>query len=96
VSLRKSKPHPLLVRSSTVNVFIYSHEDRNRTGFRNVVFSIYRQFRIMEKVQKSNDSECVLHGQNPSGLLFTPLDTLTSGSLVVGQVLLVSRKLYVN
>jgi hypothetical protein len=45
------------VRDPVVDVSLPSHEDGNRSVFRNVVFSVYLEFRAMDRVQKPSDSE---------------------------------------
>jgi hypothetical protein len=41
-----------------VEVSLPSHEDGNRSGFRNVVFSSYLEFRTMDRVQNLSNSDC--------------------------------------
>jgi hypothetical protein len=43
-----------------VDVSLLSPQDGNRPSFQNVVFSSYLEFSMMNKVQKSSNSECYI------------------------------------
>jgi hypothetical protein len=44
-------------RSNRIGASISSLEDGSRSSFRNVVFSSYLEFWIVDRVQRPNDSE---------------------------------------
>jgi hypothetical protein len=50
---------------TTVGVSHPSHEEGNRSNFRNVRFSTYLEFWITDKVQKPVDSECYTPTSEP-------------------------------
>jgi hypothetical protein len=47
-------------RPNWVGVCLLSPEDRNISSFRNVLFSIYLEFRTVDKVHKPSDSKCYI------------------------------------
>jgi hypothetical protein len=47
-----------------LDVFLLTPEDGNRSSCRNVVFYIYFEFRMMDKVQKLRDSSSEIFGKS--------------------------------
>jgi hypothetical protein len=74
-SLRKSQPRSL--EGPNGGVSFPSPEDSNRPSFRNVVFSSYLKFRMMDKFHKPCDSECCTSSPEP----FTFYSTTFHGSV---------------
>jgi hypothetical protein len=54
--------------SNIVGVSLYSPEDGNSSSFRNSVISSYLEFRTMDTVPRSHDSEC--HTQSSQPFIF--------------------------
>jgi hypothetical protein len=52
-------------RPSRVDVSFHSPEDGNITSFRNIVYSSYLEFRTMDKVRKTSDSQCCTPKSEP-------------------------------